>query len=141
MEIKMYYEYFESYLKGFFSLYNLKNKEKYFYPLGLMYSNFMELWIKFCVLNYGGNVEGFTIKSLRIDKHNFYQLLGDEQTKLEFLDMGIPQEEYEKILKEITEIQEILGVKDKEELTYVFRYPTDKNNKLYSLDLSKRKIR
>ena len=98
----------------------------------------MELWIKFCVLNYGGNVEGFTIKSLRIDKHNFYQLLGDEQTKLEFLDMGIPQEEYEKILKEITEIQEILGVKDKEELTYVFRYPTDKNNKLYSLDLSKR---
>ena len=71
MLFEKYYEYFESYLESFYILYEKEDKEKHFYPIGLIFSNFMELWIKFCVLNYDGWAENYTINDMGIGKHDF----------------------------------------------------------------------
>lgn len=47
--LNLYFDYLESYRDSFLSLYSDKNKVKYFYTLGFIYANYMELFTKFCI--------------------------------------------------------------------------------------------
>lgn len=136
MILKQYYEYLESYLKSFYTLYNEKNRAECFYSIGLLYSNFMELWIKFCIMNYDGAIENWTIKEFNIGNHNFYLQLKDEQTKYEFMSLGLKEKDYDELL---SSIEKIKIATSRNELSYAFRYPTDKINNIYIFELDNNK--
>ena len=136
MILKKYCEYLESYLKSFYTLYNEKNRAECFYSIGLLYSNFMELWIKFCIMNYDGSIENWTIKEFNIGNHNFYLQLKDEQTIHEFMSLGVKKQDYDELLRSIEKIRKATS---HDELSYAFRYPTDKVNNIYIFELESSK--
>ena len=136
MIFKKYCEYLESYLKSFYSLYNEKNKAECFYSIGLLYSNFMELLIKFCIMNYDGEIGNWTIKEFNIGNHDVYSILKDEQTMHEFMSLGIKEKDYDELLHSIEKIR---NATSRDELSYAFRYPTDKVNNIYIFGLDNNK--
>lgn len=126
--VNKYFDYIESYIKSFYKLYCTDNKIDYFFTLGFIYINFMELWIKYCIINYGLPCDGYTIKSLNIDKHDIIKILENKDTVYEFSSYGVDNEQLYGLIKQIKDLSADLGLKN---LSYAFRYPTDKDNHLY----------
>ena len=136
MILDKYCDYLDSYIRSFNALYKEKDKIQFFYSIGLIYSSFMELWIKFCIMNVDGFVEEYTIKELDIGTHDFYSLLSDEQTRNEFLSVGVLEKDYEALLQGIKSTISKIG---NTQCSFVFRYPTDKINNIYMLELEDNK--
>lgn len=128
-----YCDYIECYYKSFDDLFNEDNQIEHFYALGLLFVSFMELWIKFCIHNYDGFLENWTVKGLAIDKHDIKALLCDKQTQNEFTSLGIKQQDIEEVINNISNIQSKLKC---DNLSFAFRYPCDKNNNFYFCKLS-----
>ncbi|MDE5602045.1 MAG: hypothetical protein K2J16_06060 [Clostridia bacterium] len=125
-----YLDYIQSYSSSFYDLYN-GDKIDNFYGIGIVFSNLLELIIKFCILNYDGYIENWTVEGFEIGKHDVIALIKDKQTEHEFLSLGITSEEYNQFVLQIEKIQSLLGTKD---FSFAFRYPCDKRNNIYLAD-------
>ena len=132
---KLYFEYMRQYTLAFDALIKSENYLDMFYPIVFLFSQFMELWIKFSILNYDGFLENYTIKELNIKGHDFLHLLTQEQTITEFKDLGVPIEAIENITLKIEKLSSLCGTK---ELSYAFRYPDDGTTRIYMNKLSKK---
>ena len=117
-----------SYATSYFKLHKQKDTLKYFYTMGLIYANYMEIWTKYCILNYDGYIEKYSVKKFNIDSHDFLKLYKDPQTKSEFLSLGINEQEYNHLSAKAETIQAILKTNN---LSFAFRYPCDKDNNIY----------
>ena len=131
-----YFDYIESYYVSFEKLYKENDKEKYFFPLGLIYANFMELWIKEAILGWDGFLDEYSIDDFKIGTHDFDKLLSSNDTVEEFAQLGISKDEIEQILIEINTIKEKVGTST---LSFAFRYPCDKKNGIYIKTINKKK--
>lgn len=129
----LYFEYITQYTISFDTLIKSENYLDMFYPIAFLFSQFMELWIKFSILNYDGFLENYTIKGLNIKGHNFLHLLTQEETIDEFKDLGVPIEAIKKITLKIEKLSSLCGTK---ELSYAFRYPDDGTTRIYMNKLS-----
>lgn len=126
----MYLDYIKSYYLSFHNLYRKDENDKLncFYTACFIFSNYMELWIKHCILDFDGYLENYSIESLELGEHNFFKLYKDQQTKQEFLMRGITEYEYNFILERTENIKNKVGI---EQFSFAFRYPCDKKNNIY----------
>lgn len=129
----LYFEYIQQYTIAFDTLIKSENYIDMFYPIAFLFSQFMELWIKFSILNYDGFLENYTIKELDIKGHDFLHLLTQEQTVDEFKDLGVPIEAIKNVSSKIEKLSSLCGTK---ELSYAFRYPDDGTTRIYMNKLS-----
>lgn len=134
--LNLYYEYIQQYTVAFNTMTKSDNYLDMFYPIAFLFSQFMELWIKFSILNYDGFLENYTIKGLDIKGHNFLSLLDQEETKNEFEDLGVPSDAINDIISKIKKLLDLCGTS---ELSYAFRYPDDGTTRVYMNKLSKRR--
>lgn len=131
----LYFEYVRQYTEAFDFLIKSENHWDMFYPIAFLFSQFMELWIKFSILSYDGFLENYTIKGLNIKGHDFLYLLTQDQTINEFKDLGVPTEAIRGISLKIEKLSTLCGTK---ELSYAFRYPDDGTTRIYMNKLSKK---
>lgn len=131
--LNLYFEYTRQYIVAFDALIKSENYLDMFYPIAFLFSQFMELWIKFSILNYDGSLEDYTIKGLNIKGHDFLFLLTQEETINEFKDLGVPIEAINDISLKIEKLSDLCGTK---ELSYAFRYPDDGTTRVYLNKLS-----
>lgn len=133
----LYNTYLQSYAYGFGVLYQvyLRNLDlNGFYSMANIFATYLELYFKYLLVASDGFPENNSIRSFNLDTHDFQILMSEDYIRyLDFLSLG--HDKINALKEKINTLFDLLGTK---ELTYIFRYPCDKNNNIYLPQMSKK---
>lgn len=125
----LYNSYLQSFACEFGTLYHVYQRDyshDCFFSMANIFADYLELYFKYMLIASDGFPENNSIRSFNLDTHDFQILMSEDC--IHYLDfLNLDHDKINTLEERINALFDLLGTK---ELSYIFRYPCDKNNNI-----------